>query len=130
VKTLKDTLFSLAHQIRDDRVLVREERVPPRHLSDQEEQALVAAVTEKGDVRDQAIIVLMLYTGLRARELCTITRSQVRLGKRSGTLTVQGKRNKYCKIPLNATVLVALVAYDSSLLRPSPGVQPNAEEGA
>lgn len=104
--------------------LVGEESVPPRHLSDQEEQALVAAVTEKGDGRDRAIIVLMLHTGLRARELCTITRSQVRLGKRSGTLTVQGKRNKYREIPLNATVRAALVAYDASLLRPSPDSTP------
>lgn len=54
--------------------LVGEESVSPRHLSDQEEQALVAAVMEKGDMRDQAIIVLMLYTGLRAQEACAITR--------------------------------------------------------
>jgi integrase/recombinase XerD len=99
--------------------LVGEERVPPRYLNDQEEQALVAAVTEKGDMRDRAIIVLMLHTGLRAREVCTLTRGQVRLGKRSGTLTVQGKRNKYREIPLNATARAALVAYDSSLLKPS-----------
>lgn len=104
--------------------LVGEESVPPRHLSDQEEQALMAAVTETGDGRDRAIVVLTLHTGLRARELCTITRSQVRLGKRSGTLTVQGKGNKYREIPLNATVRVALVAYDSSLLRPTHDATP------
>jgi integrase/recombinase XerC len=99
--------------------LVGEEIGSPRHLNDQEEQALVAAVTEKGDVRDRAIIVLMLHTGLRARELCTITRARIKLGKRSGTLTVQGKRNKYREIPLNATARAALIAYDSSLLKPS-----------
>src|SRR5256885_15576153 len=91
--------------------LVGEERVSPRHLNDQEEQALLAAVTEKGALRDRTIIVLMLHTGLRARELCTITRSQVRLGKRSGTITVHGKRNKYREIPLNATARAALLAY-------------------
>ena len=99
--------------------LVGEESVSPRQLNDQEEQALVAAATEKGDVRDRAIIILMLHTGLRAREVCTITRGQVRLGKRSGTLTVQGKRNKYREIPLNATARAALAAYDPSLLKPS-----------
>jgi len=46
--------------------LVGEEISTPRHLDDQEEQALVAAVTETGDLRDRAIIVLMLHTGLRA----------------------------------------------------------------
>lgn len=112
-----------AGQIRHDPAkvvkLVGEESVSPRHLNDQEEQALVAAVTEKGDVRDRAIIILMLHTGLRAREVCTITRSQIRLGKRSGTLIVQGKHNKYREIPLNATARAALVAYDPSLLKPS-----------
>lgn len=74
--------------------LVGEEVTPPRHLEDWEEQALVAAVTEVGSKRDQAIIVLMLHTGLRAREVCTLTRAHVRLGKRSGTIVVHGKRNK------------------------------------
>src|SRR5438045_5147944 len=79
--------------------LVGEEVTPPRHLDDQEEQALVAAVMEGGKVRDQAIILLMLHTGLRARELCTLTRAHVRIGKRSGTIVVHGKRNKYREIP-------------------------------
>jgi integrase/recombinase XerD len=99
--------------------LVGEEVTSPRHLDDQEEQSLVAAVTENGDVRDQAIIVLLLHTGLRARELCTITRGQVRLGKRSRTLTVQGTRNKFREIPLNTTARATLIAYDASLLKPS-----------
>lgn len=71
--------------------LVGEEVSSPRHLDDQEEQDLVAAVTEMGNLRDRAIIVLMLHTGLRARELCTLTRTQVKLGKRSGTLFIRGK---------------------------------------
>lgn len=95
--------------------LVGEEASSPRHLNDQEEQALVAAVTETGNLRDRAIIVLMLHTGLRARELCTLTRAQVRLGKRSGMLTVLGKHNKYREIPLNITARTALEAYDPSL---------------
>ena len=39
--------------------LVGEEVSAPRHLDDQEEQALVVAVTEEGNLRDRAIIVLM-----------------------------------------------------------------------
>jgi integrase/recombinase XerD len=45
--------------------LVGEEVVSPRHLDDQEVQALVAAVTEAGNLRERAIFVLMLHTGLR-----------------------------------------------------------------
>lgn len=98
--------------------LVGEEAVPPRHLNDQEEQALVAAVTGGGSIRDRAIIVLMLHTGLRAREVCTLTRAHVRLGKRSGTIVVHGKRNKYREIPLNATARAVLEAYEPSLCKP------------
>jgi integrase/recombinase XerD len=104
--------------------LVGEEVTPPRHLDDQEEQALVAAVTAVGKARDRAIIVLMLHTGLRAQEVCTLTRAQVRLGKRSGTLVVCGKRNKYREIPLNATARAALLAYDPALRRPSQDSTP------
>ena len=98
--------------------LVEEEVTPPRHLEDQEEQALVAAVKKRGTARDQAIIVFMLHTGLRAREVCTLTRSQVRLGKKIGSITVYGKRNKYREVPLNATARVALEAYDPLLTKP------------
>ncbi len=104
--------------------LVGEEATPPRHLDDQEEQALVAAVTETGSVRDRALIVLMLHTGLRAREVCTLSRAQVNLGKRSGTLLVRGKRNKHREVPLNATARTALLAYDTSLQKPSQDSTP------
>jgi len=98
--------------------LVGEEVISPRHLDDQEEQALVAIVKNKGTTRDQAIIVLMLHTGLRAREVCMLTRAQVQLGKRRGSITVHGKRNKYREVPLNATARVALLAYDPFLTKP------------
>jgi integrase/recombinase XerD len=95
--------------------LVGEEVSAPRHLTDQEEQALVAAVTERGNLRDRAIVVLLLHTGLSARDLCMLTRAQVRLGKRSGSILVYGKRNKNREIPLNTTARLALEAYDPSL---------------
>jgi len=98
--------------------LVGEEVLAPRHLDDQEEQRLLAAVTEAGSLRDRAIVVLLLHTGLRVRELCTLTRAHVRLGKRSGTIWVLGKGNKYREIPLNATARAALLAYDPSLTTP------------
>ena len=39
--------------------LVGEEQSTPRHLDDQEEQALVAAVTKAGTLRDRTLIVLL-----------------------------------------------------------------------
>jgi integrase/recombinase XerC len=101
--------------------LVGEKVSTPRHLDDQD---LVAAVTEMGNLRDCAIIVLMLHTGLRARELCTLTCAQVKIGKRSGTVTVLGKRNKQREIPLNATARMALLDYDPLLQKPQPNTAP------
>jgi len=95
--------------------LVGQEDVPPRHLDDQEEQAVVAAVTKEGTLRDRVLIVLLLYTGLRAREICHLRRDQVKLGKRSGTLEVIGKRNKYHEVPLNTTARKVLEEYLTTL---------------
>jgi integrase/recombinase XerC len=91
--------------------LVGQEGIAPRHLDDQEEQALVAAVTKAGNVRDRVLIVLLLHTGLRAREICRLRRDQVKLGKRSGFLEIMGKRNKYREVPLNATARKMLEEY-------------------
>lgn len=84
---------------------------PPRHLSNAEESALVAAVTNFGNLRDRTIIVLMLHTGLRAQEVCKLHTEQVHLGKRSGILQVYGKRNKFREVPLNATARAVLTEY-------------------
>src|SRR5450755_4786687 len=95
--------------------LVGEEEHAPRHLEDKEEQALVAAVTNEGTLRDRVLVILLLHTGLRAREICQLRRDQVKLGKRSGTLEVIGKRNKYREVPLNATARNMLEEYLPSL---------------
>ena len=95
--------------------LVGQEESAPRHLDDQEEQALVAAVTKTGNLRDRVLIILLLHTGLRARELCHLRRDQVKLGKRSGSLDIIGKRNKYREVPLNATARNMLEEYLPSL---------------
>ena len=56
-------------------------------------------------------IVLLLHTGLRAREVCRLRRDQAKLGKRSGWLEIIGKRNKYREVPLNATARKVLEVY-------------------
>jgi integrase/recombinase XerD len=98
--------------------LVGEEVIPPRHLDDQEEQSLIATVMEARNARDQSIMVLRLHTVLCAREVCTLTRSHIRPGKRSGTIVVHGKGKKYREIPLNVTAQAALKVYDPSLGKP------------
>jgi integrase/recombinase XerD len=98
---------------------------PPRHLSDKEEAALVAAVERYGSLRDRTLIVVALRTGLRAEELCKLKPEHVVLGKRSGHVKVYGKRNKYREVPLNVTARTALeewldiLSKDSRWLFPS-----------
>ena len=91
--------------------LVVQEESAPRHLDDQEEQALVAAVTKAGNLRDRVLIILLFHTGLRAREMCRLRCDQVKLGKRSDSLEIIGKRNKYREVPLNDTARKALEEY-------------------
>jgi integrase/recombinase XerD len=94
---------------------VPKEVAPPRHLNDEEEEALVAAVNAVGTLRDQTIIILLLHTGLRAQELCTLTRQQVHLSKRNGTLRIMGKRKKVREVPLNTTARSILNRYLETL---------------
>ena len=81
---------------------------PPRHLTDQQESALIAAVTVGGNVRDRVLLTVMLHTGLRASEVCGLQREDLRLAPRSGSLRIWGKRNKFREVPLNATARAAL----------------------
>jgi integrase/recombinase XerD len=90
--------------------LVPEVEHPPRHVTDQEEAALVAAL-DAAPLRDRTIVILLLHTGLRAQELCSLQVHHVKLGKRSGVLQIYGKRNKYREVPLNGTARAALETY-------------------
>jgi len=103
---------------------------PPRHLSDKEEAALVAAVERYGTPRDRTLIVVALHTGLRAEELCGLKSSHVKVAKRSGHLKVWGKRGKYREVPLNATAREALTEWMAKLPEGAPCLFPSRKKGA
>jgi integrase/recombinase XerC len=92
--------------------LVEETPQAPRHLSDEEEAALVAAVEGGGSLRDYTLVVLMLHTGLRVGEVCHLKWGHVVCQQRSGYVKVWGKGNKFRQVPLNATVRKAIQAYE------------------
>ncbi len=109
--------------------LVPEETRAPRHMEDEEENALISAVTEHGDLRDHTLITVLLHTGLRAHEVCSLQVRQVKLGKRSGTIEVIGKRNKYREVPLNVTARDSLKSYLASLPKGSLYLFPSGKTG-
>jgi integrase/recombinase XerD len=103
--------------------------VAPRHLKDTEEDALVAAVTAAGSLRDRTMIILMLHTGLRASEICGLRRNAITLDKRSGVVAVTGKRNKYREVPLNLTARQVLKEYWGTLPRDESPLFPSEKTG-
>jgi integrase/recombinase XerC len=110
--------------------LVPEEKSSPRQMTDQDEAALVAAAQKYGTVRDHTLILLMLHTGLRSMEVCNLTRQDVQLGKRSGSVTVRsGKRNKHRDVPLNVTTRAALEIYLPTLKEESIYLFPSEKTG-
>jgi integrase/recombinase XerC len=87
---------------------IGQEKSVPRHLDNQEEQQLLNTVTEAGNLRDRVLIVLLLRAGLRARELCSLRRDQVKMHTENGLLEITGKHNTYREVPLDAIARKAL----------------------
>lgn len=86
---------------------VREHKKGPRWLNDAEQKKLLAAAAN--NPRDQAIILLLLHTGLRVQELCSLKWQNVLLHNSHGLLVVsKGKGNKRREVPLNQTACQAL----------------------
>ncbi|MDN5375368.1 MAG: hypothetical protein PWQ39_408 [Thermacetogenium sp.] len=76
----------------------------PKWLTRREQAALMRAVKASGSARDEAMIGLMLHTGLRISELCSLKREDIEIAPRSGCVRVRGKGNKERSVPLNVTI--------------------------
>jgi integrase/recombinase XerC len=100
--------------------LPREESLSPEWLTKQEQYRLVREA-ERGvsaadtptrrrlAVRDWALVVFLLHTGLRIAEVCALTWEEVQMGERSGWVVVRdGKGSKARRVPLNAEARRAL----------------------
>ncbi|MDI6710431.1 MAG: tyrosine-type recombinase/integrase [Bacillota bacterium] len=83
----------------------RQEKGAPRWLTRREVGALVRAVQKYGGKRDQALVTLLLHTGLRVSEAVALRVEDVTIRERSGHVVVRrGKGDKYREVPLNVTV--------------------------
>ncbi len=89
------------------RPVVRREKLPskaPRALSVEQQRRLLR-LAERASARDRAIVVMLLYTGLRLAELVALDVADVRVSPRKGLVIVRaGKGDGYREVPLNALV--------------------------
>jgi len=88
-----------AHPIK----LVKAVEQASHRMDDQQESAFVATVQHGRRLRDIVLITLMLHTGLRVGEVCSLQWHDVASHPRSGHLKIWGKRHKYREVPLNST---------------------------
>lgn len=102
---------------------VEEQKLAPRWLDRREQFALVreseralnaarTAAAKTQALRDRAILLLLLHSGLRIGELCALRLSDLELSERKGRLIVRaGKGAKRREIPLNGTARQGLRAW-------------------
>ena len=87
--------------------MVRREDLPakaPRALTEEQVRRLLR-MCERAAARDRAIVVMLLYTGLRLAELVALDLGDVRVSARKGLVIVRsGKGDAYREVPLNALV--------------------------
>jgi site-specific recombinase XerD len=88
----------------------------PKGLSDRVINGLLTEAQRAG-VREYAIVMLMLQTGLRIGECAALCWGDITIGERRGDLLVRsGKGRKARTVPLTLSARQALAAYAASLL--------------
>jgi site-specific recombinase XerD len=76
----------------------------PRALTEEQVRRLLR-IADRASARDRAIVVMLLYTGLRLAELVALDLDDVRVSARKGLVIVRsGKGDAYREVPLNALV--------------------------
>jgi site-specific recombinase XerD len=92
----------------------QKQQLAPRSLSPQQARKLLKEVKVRGNPRDEAIISVLLYTGLRVGELVALTLDDVTLSERKGTIQVRAdvaKGGKERAVPVPKKAREALQAY-------------------
>jgi site-specific recombinase XerD len=100
-------LDSFYTQLGLGRPVVRREDLParaPRALTEEQQRRLLR-MAERASARDRAIVVVLVYTGLRLAELVALDVDDVKVSARKGVVVVRsGKGDTYREVPLNAPV--------------------------
>ena len=104
--------------------IVKRQSLAPKSLTSQQVRKLLKEVEVRGNLRDRAIIYTLLYTGLRVGELVSLTRADIRLSDRKGTITVRAavaKGGKERQVPVPKLAREALSSYLAAT-KPTDGV--------
>lgn len=99
--------------------LVHFRKVPTRIISEEEEKRLLDAVRAHGTLRDQAILKLMILSGLHAAEICTATPQDIKITGKSHEIRFF-RGNHELQIPLNPICRSILQRYLPTLQEGSP----------
>lgn len=84
----------------------------PRALEPPDQVRFLRAVERSPSVRDQALALLLFYTGLRVGEVAALNLDDVLLSARRGKVIVRlGKGQTYREVPLNTPVRAALATW-------------------
>jgi integrase/recombinase XerD len=87
-------------------------RQAPKSLDNKERNKLIRELDRAGNVRDYAILMTLMMTGIRVSELVALDKGDVEINERSGSLIVRaGKGNKERSIPLNVEARRAIQKY-------------------
>jgi site-specific recombinase XerD len=94
--------------------LIKRETRAPRSLTKLQIRKYLCEVEKRASVRDQALIKLLLYTGIRAGEIARLELADLQVSPRKGTLTVRSivaKRAKERAVPISLEVRQVLADY-------------------
>ncbi len=92
----------------------RKQQLAPRSLTKQDARKLLREVKVRGNPRDEAILSLLLYTGLRVGELATLNTDDVVLSERKGVVHIRAeiaKGGKEREVPVPKKAREAMQAY-------------------
>lgn len=86
--------------------------IAPKSLERNDRNRVLREVERDGNLRDIAIVNLLLYTGLRVSEAMALNRDDIAIGKRSGRIVVRhGKGNVERIVPLPREARLHLSRY-------------------
>lgn len=120
LKIIPEDLSGVLHTVRlpDADSLPEDERPADKYLTHEQAQMLLTTTTGYNRLRDRAVIALILYSGLRVSELCSLTVGMVQ--DRDKPVTVKRKGGKYTPVVIGEGFWPYLDAY----MRTRPDAKP------